>query len=225
MPLGNAGPLGLSAFGLTTTLLNLKNAHILGESSLGMIFGMGLFFGGFAQLIAGTLEFVKGNTFPMVAFTAYGSFWISFCFMHFLPDLGMALPLDAGSVSAYLFMWGLFSAGMFFGTIKLRLNWMLRSLFGTLVILFVLLGISDALSAGGLEKGAKVIQIIGGIEGIGVGLLAIYIAIAEVSEALPLFPVHSLPKHTSFPEVELDNHSDNQQPTVIIHSGNTPPHD
>ena len=50
----NPAPLGLLAFGMTTVLLNLHNA---GYFELGsMILGMGLFYGGLAQVIAGIME-------------------------------------------------------------------------------------------------------------------------------------------------------------------------
>jgi len=42
-----------------------------------MILAMGVFYGGLAQIIAGIMEFKKGNTFGMVAFVSYGFFWIS----------------------------------------------------------------------------------------------------------------------------------------------------
>lgn len=36
----------------------------------------GLFYGGIAQIIAGILEFKKGNTFGMTAFVSYGMFFL-----------------------------------------------------------------------------------------------------------------------------------------------------
>ena len=50
----NPAPLGLMGFGLTTVLLNLHNAGLIGLSS--MILGMGLCYGGLAQVIAGFLS-------------------------------------------------------------------------------------------------------------------------------------------------------------------------
>ncbi len=51
----NPAPLGLAGFALTTILLNLHNAGLYGLSV--MIMGMGIFYGGIAQLIAGILEY------------------------------------------------------------------------------------------------------------------------------------------------------------------------
>jgi succinate-acetate transporter protein len=36
---------------------------------------MGIFYGGLAQIIAGIMEFKKGNTFAFIAFISYGFFW------------------------------------------------------------------------------------------------------------------------------------------------------
>lgn len=57
--LANPAPLGLMGFGMTTVLLNLHNAGFLGMQALGMVFGMGIFYGGLAQIIAGIAELKK----------------------------------------------------------------------------------------------------------------------------------------------------------------------
>ena len=64
--LANPAPLGLMGFGMTTVLLNLSNAGYFATDSA--VLAMGIFFGGIAQIIAGCLEFRKGNTFGMTAF-------------------------------------------------------------------------------------------------------------------------------------------------------------
>ena len=71
----NPAPLGLLGFGMTTVLLNLHNAGYFGFNT--MILGMGLAYGGIAQIIAGIQEWKKGNTFGATAFTSYGLFWLS----------------------------------------------------------------------------------------------------------------------------------------------------
>src|SRR3989339_427868 len=49
--LANPAPLGLLGFGMTTVLLNLHNADFFVLNS--MVLAMGIFYGGFAQIIAG----------------------------------------------------------------------------------------------------------------------------------------------------------------------------
>ncbi len=66
-------PLGLLGFGLTTVLLNLHAAGFYELNS--MILAMGICYGGIAQIIAGAMEWKKGNTFGTVAFLSYGLFW------------------------------------------------------------------------------------------------------------------------------------------------------
>src|SRR6476659_9524720 len=82
----NPAPLGLLAFGMTTVLLNLHNAGFFDLSS--MILAMGLCYGGLAQVIAGIMEWKKGNTFATTAFISYGFFWLSLVALLLLPATG-----------------------------------------------------------------------------------------------------------------------------------------
>jgi succinate-acetate transporter protein len=59
--IANPAPLGLCAFGMTTVLLNIHNAGFFEMNT--MILGMGIFYGGLAQVIAGVIEAKKNNTF------------------------------------------------------------------------------------------------------------------------------------------------------------------
>src|SRR5208283_3767949 len=96
--------------------LNLANMGLFGISSI--IVAMGIFYGGLAQMVAGAMEFRKGNTFGTLAFTSYGAFWLT---LVFIIISGAELPLlapDNAAWAAYLFLWGLFTLGMFFGTLK-----------------------------------------------------------------------------------------------------------
>lgn len=91
--LANPGPLGLMGFGMTTVLLNLHNAGFFPLSSV--ILSMGIFYGGLAQILAGLLEYKKGNTFAATAFTSYGAFWLSLVGLLMLPKMGLADATDA----------------------------------------------------------------------------------------------------------------------------------
>lgn len=171
--LANPAPLGLLAFGLTTVLLNLHNAGLYSFGS--MILAMGLAYGGLAQIIAGAMEFKKGNTFGTVAFSSYGFFWWSLVGLILLPKL---LPtvydsfaLDPNAMAAYFFMWGLFTFVMFFGTLKA--NRAIQFVFMSLAILFFLL------TAKTLTGNATLLTITG-YEGVVCGLSAVYLGLAEV---------------------------------------------
>ena len=81
----NPGPLGLMGFGMTTVLLNMHNAGFFPLSAV--IISMGIFYGGFAQILAGLLEYKKGNTFPATVFTSFGLFWLSLIGIFLLPKM------------------------------------------------------------------------------------------------------------------------------------------
>ncbi len=167
----NPAPLGLLGFGLTTVLLNIHNAGLLGMDSLGMIMAMGIFYGGLAQIFAGVMEYKNGNTFGTTAFLSYGLFWLSLVAILLLPQLGLSVAVSKGAMAAYLAMWGVFTAFMFVGTLKL--NRSLQVVFLTLTILFFLLAIGDA-------TGIAAITVIAGFEGILCGFSAIYTAAGQV---------------------------------------------
>ncbi|MDW5417036.1 acetate uptake transporter [Iodobacter sp. CM08] len=165
----NPAPLGLLGFGMTTVLLNLHNAGAIELSA--MILAMGIFYGGIAQVIAGVLEWKKGNTFGTVAFTSYGMFWLTLVALLILPKLGLAEAASVNSMTAYLAMWGIFTAFLFIGTLKL--NKATQFIFGSLTILFALLAIGD-------YTGNAIIKQIAGIEGVICGASAIYTAMAQI---------------------------------------------
>lgn len=162
---GNPAALGLLGFGMTTVLLNIANAGFYSLNT--MILGMGICYGGIAQVIAGVQEWKKGNTFGATAFTSYGFFWLSLVALLLLPGTATV----SGALSAYFFMWGLFTLVMFIGT--LRLNRVLQVVFLSLTVLFFLLCIKEA-------SGNSVVGKIAGYEGILCGLSAVYGGLAQV---------------------------------------------
>ena len=181
----NPAPLGLLGFGMTTVLLNLHNAGFYELNS--MVLAMGICYGGAAQIIAGIMEWRKGNTFAATAFISYGFFWLSLVTLIVLAKLGWGAPSDETAMAAYLAIWGVFTAVMFIGT--LRLNHALQVVFGSLAILFFLLAIGDFTGASAGFKQAT------GYEGIVCGFSAMYAGLAQVLNelfgkiVLPLGPV------------------------------------
>lgn len=165
----NPGPVGLLGFGMTTVLLNLSNAGLypLGSS----ILAMGIFYGGIAQVIAGIMEWKKGNTFGTTAFISFGFFWISLVGLLVLPKLGLAEATSKIAMASYLFIWGLFAAVMFIGTLKHSRA--LQFVFGSVTLLFILLALGDA-------TGNAVFTTIAGYEGVICGLSAMYTGLGEV---------------------------------------------
>jgi len=180
----NPAPLGLCAFGMTTVLLNLHNAGYYPLDS--MILAMGIFYGGTAQVIAGAMEWKKGNTFATTAFTSYGMFWLTLVGLLVMPKLGWMDKPSEFAFASYLIVWGIFTAVLFVGT--LRLNKALQFVFGSLVVLFFLLAYKHATGDASLESFT-------GFEGIICGASAIYTGLAQVLNEvygkvlLPLGPV------------------------------------
>ena len=169
----NPAPLGLAAFGLTTILLNIHNAGLFPMDS--MIFAMGLFYGGIAQVIAGIMEFKKKNTFGFTAFISYGFFWISLIGLMIIPKLGWSEAPSSASMASFLSVWGLFSVFMLIATFKL--NKALQFIFSLLVVLFILLVWAKISESETIHK-------IAGFEGILCGLAALYTAMAQIINEL-----------------------------------------
>ncbi|MCM2266593.1 MAG: acetate uptake transporter [Elusimicrobiales bacterium] len=163
----NPAPLGLLGFGMTTILLNLHNAGFFPLDT--MILGMGIFIGGLAQVMAGAMEWKKRNTFGTTAFTLYGFFWLSLVALLVLPKLGLGEASSPYAMGWYLSVWGLFTACMFIGTLKLSRA--LQTVFLSLTVLFFLLAYAD------FTGGCKTLA---GYEGIFCGLSAFYTAIAQI---------------------------------------------
>ena len=192
----NPAALGLLGFGMTTVLAQFVHNVRLGSVD-GMILGMALAYGGLAQVIAGIMEYKKGNTFGTVAFTSYGLFWWSYAFLNMLPNnyfFGYFYQLPSSeSLAAYFFMWGLFTFLMFFGTLKT--NRASQFVFMSLAILFFLLAAKSAIIAYSPTTDIALFTRIIGVEGVICGLSAVYVAIADVlNEAhgktvLPICPV------------------------------------
>ena len=167
--IANPAPLGLLGFGMTTILLNIHNAGFFPVTTA--IVAMGIFYGGFAQIIAGIFEFIKGNTFGATAFTSYGFFWLTLVGIWYAPTVGHVQATPPSFLGIYLAIWGIFTLFMFFGSLKA--NKALQFVFGSLTILFALLAIGNICDS-------KVILNIAGFEGIICGASAIYLAMAEV---------------------------------------------
>jgi len=169
----NPAPLGLMGFGMTTVFLNLHNAGLFKLGT--MILAMGIFYGGLAQVIAGIMEWKKGNTFGTTAFTSYGLFWLSLVGLIVMPKMGLGAEPEKTAMVAYLFGWGVFTLIMFIGTLKLTRE--LQFVFASLALLFFLLAFADA-------TGSSTIKHIAGYEGIVCGLSAVYTALAQVLKEL-----------------------------------------
>jgi len=165
----NPAPLGLAGFGLTTLLLNFVNADIIERESIGMVLPVGLFYGGIAQFAAGMWEAKKNNTFGFTAFSSFGAFWLAFGTMILLRDTEVIEPVPLNGLSVFLAGWGLFTAYMFIGTIKISRA--LQVVFASLTVLFFLLAWGER---------NETVHTIAGWEGIFTACSALYASAAQV---------------------------------------------
>ncbi len=170
--------MGLLGFGITTVLLNLHNAGAFQLDT--MILSMGLAYGGLAQIIAGLMEYRRGNTFGTVVFTSYGLFWWSLVMLILLPETTIFTGLQSpstNSLGAYFLLWAIFTLAMAYGTLKATKT--LQVVFVTTAVLFFMLSITSFLDNPVLF-GSFTLNNLTGIEGVICGSSAIYLAVADV---------------------------------------------
>ena len=182
--IADPGPLGLAGFAATTFFLSAVNAGLLPKTVEGAVFGLAIFYGGIAQLLAGMWEFTKGNTFGALAFGSFGAFWLSFWYLvTHLPD-APAADVDK-AVGTYLLIWTIFTAYMFLAS--MRTSGAIMAVFAVLTLTFLFLCIGAYSGSAGMTK-------VGGWLGLVDAVIAWYASFAGVFNAtakraaMPTFP-------------------------------------
>ncbi len=169
MKFANPAPLGLFGFAVTTMMLSMFNVKWFGPvEAFPLLMTTAFAFGGTAQFLAGLMEYPRGNTFGLVAFCSYGSFWWAFA-LYISGAFGKVALLYLG---AWLVVWAVFTLFLWFATLKIG-SLVLQLVFLTLWIAFLLLGLSHLLNM-------DLLHTIGGWIGMGTAVLAFYLAAAEV---------------------------------------------
>ena len=171
---GNAAPLALAGFGVTTFMLSMINAGLVPAATTPVVFAVALMFGGLAQLIAGVILLRVGNTFSGVLFTGFGAFWLSLWaiaefFLKAVPaaQAGHALGL-------FLYAFGIFAFMMFVASF--RTSVVVVAALALLTATLFELGAANYASNAGLIK-------TGGWMGLVLAALALYLSVAEVCQA------------------------------------------
>jgi len=174
--------LGLAGFAMTTFVLSMFNAGLVGKAGEPVVLGLALAYGGGAQLLAGMWEFRKGNTFGATAFSSYGAFWISYwAFVAFFAE-----GVPSSAVGLYLIAWGIFTFYMWIASFRTTLA--VNLVFLLLWITVLALGIGAASDTSGITK-------LGGWLGLATALVAWYASFAIVANSTfrrTLFPVREL---------------------------------
>jgi uncharacterized protein len=175
-------PLGLAGFAATTFVLSFVNAGLVGAGVVAAVLPLALFYGGLGQLLAGVLEYRRGNTFGVTAFSTYGAFWLAFAFYAWFfkkPDT----PASADGL--FLLMFAIVTAFLAIAAVRLS---------GAVLTVFVLLTLTFILLAIGAFAGSTGITHVGGYVGILTAIAAFYTAAAIVinatwkREVLPTMP-------------------------------------
>jgi uncharacterized protein len=198
-------PLGFAAFGVTAMVLAPIFAGWIDQVDQPIVLGLALPFGGLIQILAGMWAFRRGNTFIATAFTSYGAFFISFALIvqFYVPQViaGTAKALGPGAtlpqivvaatdhlnvvLGLYLFVWGVFTTYMFVASLASARAIQLAFLVGILTF-FTL--------AAGKWAGSETWEHIGGVLGVLLASIALYVSFADVVNAnfrrtvLPLGP-------------------------------------
>ena len=187
--IADPGPLGLAAFAMTTFMLSVFNANIIGTLALvGVLLPVALFYGGAVQILAGMWEFRKNNTFGALAFSSYGAFWIALAwYLRYVAATIVPASREHEALGLFLLAWTIFTAYMLVAS--LRTTIMLTAVFAFLFATFLVLTIGNLAA----PPNATVIHV-GGWLGLVTALLAWYHSAAGVTNAtwgrtvLPVFP-------------------------------------
>ncbi len=164
-------PLGLAGFAATTFVLSFVDAGLVGAGVVAAVLPLALFYGGLGQLLAGVLEYRRGNTFGVTAFSTYGAFWLAFAFYAWF----FKKPTTPASAD------GLFL--LMFAIVTLFLTIAAIRLSGAVLTVFVLLTLTFVLLAIGAFAGSNGITHVGGYVGILTAIAAFYTSAAVVINA------------------------------------------
>src|SRR5262249_12690076 len=141
---------GLAAFALTTFVLSMFNAGLVGAGGEPIVFGLTLAYGGGAQVVARMGEVRTRNTFggpPLASLGAlFVSYWGVVAFY-----AGSVPAADAGhAIGLYLIAWGIFTTYMMVASFRTTMA--IAAVFVLLAITFFVLGIGNAGGHSGIIK-------------------------------------------------------------------------
>ncbi len=168
-------PLGLAGFAFTTFLLSFINAGWLPAEGTGVVVPLAIAYGGMAQLITGSWEMRRGNTFGFTAFTSYGAFWEFYALLVLFGNLHMVPQMPGTVVGWALILWGLFTLYMWAGALMLNTALNLTFLFLWLAFFF--------LGAGAFYSNIALTHV-GGYFGVATAFWAAYTSFAIVMNSI-----------------------------------------
>ncbi|EEQ29668.1 Meiotically up-regulated protein 86 protein [Microsporum canis] len=199
--IANPGPLGLSAFALTTMVLSLINMQARGVTAPHLVVASAFGYGGLVQLLAGMWEMAVGNTFGATALSSYGGFWISYGIIFTPGGFNIIANVEKANGATginnvtgfWLMSWWIFTTLCLACTLKTNIAFFL--LFLTLDLAFLFLGVGHLIESAPGKVYTPLIKT-GGFFGILAALLAWYCALsgmAEPNNSYVKFPLGRLP--------------------------------
>lgn len=166
----NASPLGSLGFGMTTILFSMVGTGFFSMNT--MLLSMAIFLGGATQIIAGLLEYKKGNTFGYVSYTMFGLYWFTTASLTLMPLLVPVNVAGSSFMGWFYLLWTVFSVMLFAQTLKM--DKLTNAIFLTVVMLFGSITLSNF-------TGISVVGNMAGWIGIVCGSLAMYSAYKGLS--------------------------------------------
>lgn len=181
----NPTSFGAIGFGFALVLLSLYFGQILDSNGLGVVLATSLFAGGIAPLIAGFWSLKQNDSFATTAFMLGSIFWFSYCFIHFLPALGITPVITEPALAMWVqvpffFLWGIIAFWLFLSSMKT--NRVLQLFFFLLAIFFWLVAFGHWYAWDTWLHSPIMdvtINLFAGYEGIICGFVGIYYGLAQ----------------------------------------------
>ncbi len=165
-PFADPSALGLWGFALTTIVLSLHNAGVIGTA--GMTLAYAFFWGGAAQVFAGWMDFKRGNLLGGTAFSTYGLFWIGLAMAFVLQAWNSAFVWGGTEIGYWFIFWGLLTLVYTVGANALKAR-VLTTVLALLTITFWVLAAAFITGNSGILKAGGVIGLITGLDALYLG--------------------------------------------------------
>ena len=196
---GNAIPLGAFCYAISFIMYGFFNCKVHNKENQDSFFYIIiLLFGGFGQILAGLLEYIKGRTFPSNLYIIFGIYFICLYYLEFYNrDIFIS---DCKKI--FYATWAILSFPIFIGSSMINV-WFLVQTFIACAI-FVLRCIGECLDVTVMKD-----DIVQGVLELVTGFISLYICFYQIiNEALkfPLLPVLSLQKDN---EIDISKQVDN----------------
>ncbi len=149
----HADPSALGLFGLAMVTFVASSQKLGITNGVAYIIPWAVFLGATAQIIAGFLDYKKGNVFGATAFCAYGFFWFAMAISWLinLGTFGMALQESADTSQLGMAFLGYLFLSIFLTIGATETNKVLFSIFVLIDVLFIGLAVSSFVSEGAIH--------------------------------------------------------------------------